>query len=253
MMKLLLSTGQFDVNFPDVRGRTPLSLAIGAGGGIVSFLLSLDGVDLNSEDCIGQTPFHWAACDSDVEAMIALLRTGEIDVNQPNNSGKTALSLAAGDKVPRRREVMRLLLSLEDIEVDSPDCDGRTPLLLAAANGDLKAVTRLITTGLVGHETLDYSGDSLFFLAVMSHRNGESILRPDLAKDRQEIYEMLQHRIYVLSDVSQLHKQRWIKWEVPEGLSLVAHLNVKAEPFEMPSMVYWIREIVYERVYKCLD
>jgi hypothetical protein len=29
--------------------------------------------------------------------------------------------------------------------------------------------------------------------------------------------------------------------------------NVKAEPFEMPSMVYWIREIVYERVYKCLD
>jgi hypothetical protein len=30
-------------------------------------------------------------------------------------------------------------------------------------------------------------------------------------------------------------------------------LSVKAEPFEVPSVVYWIREIVYERVYNVLD
>jgi ankyrin repeat protein len=226
MMKMLLDTGEIDINHPDYNGKTPLSLAPSfapaRGGEAVKFLLSWPGVEPNRNDWQGRTPFHNAALCGDVEAMIALLSTGKIDVNQPDNRGHTALSLAAGNKVPRQLEVMRLLLSFKDILADVRDCEGRTPLLLAANNGDLRAVRHLLATGLVDPEAVDCYRNSLFFYALMT-RAWNPPWR-ERADERRDIYEMLKNRIHVHSDVSRLYWNRGVKWKVPRGLVLLWHL-----------------------------
>lgn len=62
VVRLLLETGQVDVNLRDPDGRTPLSLAAEIGHiAVVRLLLETGRVDVNSKDCDGHTPLSFAA------------------------------------------------------------------------------------------------------------------------------------------------------------------------------------------------
>ena len=62
MVKLLLDTGEVDINSRDYSSRTPLSFA--AQGGhetVVKLLLDTGEVDVDSRDNSGRTPLSFAA------------------------------------------------------------------------------------------------------------------------------------------------------------------------------------------------
>jgi len=61
VVKLLLETGEVDVNLKDWDSRTPLLWAAKNGHeAVVKLLLKTGEVDLDSKDCDGRTPLLWA-------------------------------------------------------------------------------------------------------------------------------------------------------------------------------------------------
>jgi ankyrin repeat protein len=75
MVKLLLSTGNVDVDSKDNSGQTPLSWAAKRGNkAVVKLLLATGDVDIDLKDNSGQTPLSWAA-ERGHKAIVKLLQT----------------------------------------------------------------------------------------------------------------------------------------------------------------------------------
>lgn len=137
----------------DEDGNGPLHLAVQAGldlGGIGPLLVEC-GCDVNTKNDWGETPLHVAVWsgegfEPDAEAVSTLLALNGLRIDEPNDRGRTALSLAAeggefGDRV--NGAIVGMLLS-RGADPSIVDCEGRAPLDWAngGAVGMLSGVLR---------------------------------------------------------------------------------------------------------------
>jgi ankyrin repeat protein len=171
-LALFIASGQ--ANAKDEHGRNALYHAAGAGHeAVVRLLLETGQVDIDSKDNQGQTPLSWAAKKGDEAVVRLLLETGQVDIDSKDNQGQTPLSWAAkkGDEA-----VVRLLLETGQVDIDSKDNQGQTPLLWAAKKGNEAVVRLLLETGQVDVELKDtmYSRTPLSWAASGGH---EAVVR----------------------------------------------------------------------------
>ena len=81
--------------------------------GIVVDLVEAEGCDINQQDCMGNTPLGWAACNGHEEVVEILLGRNDIDPNKPDWYGATPLCLAARN---RHEGVVKILLGRGDVD-----------------------------------------------------------------------------------------------------------------------------------------
>ncbi|CAH0052972.1 unnamed protein product, partial [Clonostachys solani] len=176
--KLLLNTGQVDVESRDEIGQTPLSRAAKYGSlEVAKLLLDTGRAEADSRDNAGRTPFSWAVEHGCLEVARLLLDTGRVDADATDDIGRTPLSWTIEHghlSVARQLEVARLLLDTGRVDADSRDDAGRTPLSWAAKRGALELARLLLDTGRVEADSRDDTGRS-----PLSHAEGRS---PEVAQ-----------------------------------------------------------------------
>ncbi|KAH7034491.1 LOW QUALITY PROTEIN: ankyrin repeat-containing domain protein [Microdochium trichocladiopsis] len=119
-----------DVDSKDDDGQTPFWFAIGKGHeGVVNLLTGTARVDAGVKDNEGDTPLSWAAWKGNQAMVKLLLATEGVNPSSKNKAGQTALSLAA------MRGNEALLLATEGVDPDSKDNFGSTPLIFAIKGG----------------------------------------------------------------------------------------------------------------------
>jgi ankyrin repeat protein len=107
IVRLLLATGNVDLNSKDVHDRTPLSYAAHNGSEvIVKLLLGTNRVEIDTKDKLGRTPMCWAAEYGHKEIVELLLATGQVDVCS-EVYGRTLLSW--GRKMSWERDIVTLI------------------------------------------------------------------------------------------------------------------------------------------------
>ncbi|GAB0133156.1 hypothetical protein EsDP_00001571 [Epichloe bromicola] len=142
VVELLLTKGA-EWCQPDWRGRTPTWLA--ASRGHVEILGMLLGMKSDAEfkDQTGSTPFMEAAANGHVKIMKLLLENMEMDVEQRDNYGRTALARAVDAQRP---EVVRMLLK-KRANVNVKDRGGMTPLYMATRRENKVCMDLLLAAG----------------------------------------------------------------------------------------------------------
>ena len=163
VLAALIQTECYDVNNPDVSGKTPLSYAAWKGhAGVVEILLGQEGVNL-------QTPLAYAASGGHEEVVKILLRLPEVSPDQQSNSGRTPLLHAASGG---HEGVVKILLERGEVNPDKEDNEGDTPLLYAARGGHEGVVKVLLERGDVDPERLDNYGRTPLHSAVRGGHEG---------------------------------------------------------------------------------
>jgi ankyrin repeat protein len=122
-------------------GETALCWAARENHEMVVDVLLRHGVDPNSPNSHGIRPIHWAVTNGSIPLFKALLARGaRIDIQ---TDGETLLHIAV-----RRNDqpLVEILIQL-GIEVDKPDNAGRTALTVAAAGGHLEMMELLLAKG----------------------------------------------------------------------------------------------------------
>jgi ankyrin repeat protein len=155
ILKLLVETGNVDVDSKDSEGRTPLFWAAAKGHEVVVKLLVETGnVDVNSKDSEGRTPLCWAA-ENGHKAVVNLLLEYKADASIKGRRDQTPLLTAAysGDEAVAKR-----LLEYK-AEVNTQDNNGRTPLSFAAMNGH-EAMAKLLLEYMAEINTQDKDGQT---------------------------------------------------------------------------------------------
>ena len=138
-----------DVNARDVIDETPLHSAAVAGSTETALALVTVGVDVNARDVFGRTPLHLAARWGHTETGRALVAAGA-DVDAENEDGLTPAHLAEmGGHRETASAVNAVPRGCGSVPGEgSAETGGLvSPLHVAAAQGDTKAVRRLISTG----------------------------------------------------------------------------------------------------------
>ena len=90
---------------------------------MVRLLLATGNVDVESKDRDGRTPLSWAAENGHEAVLRLLLATGNVDAESKDIGGQTPLSRAEEN---RREALVELLLATVIIDIDS-DKDGEIP------------------------------------------------------------------------------------------------------------------------------
>lgn len=62
---------------------------------LVRYLMSLKYINVDEPDRTGRTPFSWAAGHGHLETVALLRRSRRIDISRKNNDGRNALSWAS--------------------------------------------------------------------------------------------------------------------------------------------------------------
>ena len=148
IMKLLLDTGEVDINHQEGFSRAALFGAVMSGNpAALEVLLGSDDIDLSIQDFDGLTALIHAAEIEDPAIITRLLATGMFDINHRGNSRYkcTALARAAAKG---HEEVVKVLLSTGKVELDAKSND-QTPLQLAAESGHAEVTKLLLETGRV--------------------------------------------------------------------------------------------------------
>jgi ankyrin repeat protein len=102
---------------------------------------------VSDEDAPGSRPIdgrfsaHLAVICDDLTRLAEVLDEPGADVNRPDDTGATALTLAVAH---RHAGVVGMLLARDDIDVNAKDGTGSTPLAIAAGAGDDVLVARLV-------------------------------------------------------------------------------------------------------------
>jgi ankyrin repeat protein len=136
VMRLLLGSGEDNVNSSDWDGMTSLTWAVRSEQELaVQLLLEVDGIYVDTKDVHGRTPLSWAAekASGDDTIVRFLLDTGKVDVNSRDNNGRSPLMWAVRAMVDSDLTddlIVALLLKTPDVELDLVDVHGRTPLSL---------------------------------------------------------------------------------------------------------------------------
>jgi len=187
---------------------------------IVVGLMEVEGCDINQEDCIGNTPLGWAACNGHEGVVEILLGEDHISADKPDMDGQTPLCCAAQHghegvvKMLLRRDinpnkpdidgqtplccatqsghegVVKMLLGRDDVDPDRPDNHGLTPLCCAAWNGHVGVVKVLLGRGDVNPNKPGWCGRTPLWFAAENGREGvvEILLgRDDINPDKSDI------------------------------------------------------------------
>ncbi|KAK0714895.1 hypothetical protein B0H67DRAFT_600680 [Lasiosphaeris hirsuta] len=133
IVKLLLATGQVDINSRDRYGGSPLAHAASGGHESVVKLLLITGY-------IRETPLRLTA-EHGYKAIVwlllatsqLLLAIGQVNVSSKDNFRRTPLSCVAGEG---KVAVVKLLLAIGQVDVNSKDSSGTGPLSKANDFGD---------------------------------------------------------------------------------------------------------------------
>jgi ankyrin repeat protein len=142
-----------DVELKDRDELTPLAWAAENGHeAVVKLLLETGEAEVNSKDKEGQTPLSRAAMNGDEAVVQLLLETGNAEVESKDEYERTSLSRAAEEG---HKTVVKLLLETGNAIVESRGEDGRTPLSWAAENGHEAVVKLLLETGKAEVESTD--------------------------------------------------------------------------------------------------
>ncbi|CAH0052035.1 unnamed protein product [Clonostachys rhizophaga] len=176
--KLLLDTGLAEAEWADNSGRTPLSWTTQYWQlEVARLLLDIGLVDADSRDNTGRTPLSWAAKRRSVAIARLLLNTGQVKADSRDNTGRTPLSYAEG----RSSEVARLLINTGQVDVNSRDDTGRTPLSWAAerpiCSRDIEIAKLLLDTHNVEVDSRDAAGRTpLSWAAISANINAAKLL-----------------------------------------------------------------------------
>jgi len=149
MLELLLAVVGVDPNLADYDRRTALHLAAGEGHmEAVTFLTSLEGINLSPRDRLGHTPLDDAIRHrrNDVRKLLQL-RGGEMGDQQV---GITICTHSSTNEWDRLKE-----LAESGVPMSEGDYDARTGLHLAASEGNLQAATYLLLEACVDPNPLD--------------------------------------------------------------------------------------------------
>ena len=100
-----------------------------------------NGVDVNSQDDMGDTALIWAIVNGHTEIADELLKQPNINVNIKNKYGNTALIWANREG---HIEIVKELLKHPNIDVNSIDESKNTALILASLMGQIEIVKELL-------------------------------------------------------------------------------------------------------------
>lgn len=145
-IQLMLENENTDPNQPDNnQGETPLYIAVRDGRCELAMMLIQRYNACPNCWCVEYlaTPLMIAAARGDLDLMSVLLEK-TLDINVPNNRGRTALGIAASHA---QAEAALMLLQHPDIDVHHQAVDGTTVFLMAARGGHLDILIDLLAKG----------------------------------------------------------------------------------------------------------
>jgi ankyrin repeat protein len=164
VVKMLLETGEADMDSKDYDGQTPLSWAAEKGHEAVVKLLLERGAQIESIDKYYRTPLSWAA-ENGHEAVVKLLLARGAQIESTDLDRRTPLSWAAENG---QEAVVKMLLA-RGAQIESTDLDRRTPLSWAAKNGHEAVVKLLLDRGARIESTDTDYRTPLLWAAEMGH------------------------------------------------------------------------------------
>ncbi|XP_046348408.2 ankyrin-1-like [Haliotis rufescens] len=179
MVKYIVSKGYFDINCKGKHGRTPMMFAAEFGnidvfyftvckGGdvsevdadgmnilhlaclgnnviMVTELLTLELVDIDTKDCRGQTPAMLAARQGNRDVLELLIRE-HANLLHVDNHGDNMLQLAC---IRDNMSIANYLLLKHFFDINSAGRDGRTPVMVAANRGCKPLFDLLVKEGAI--------------------------------------------------------------------------------------------------------
>ncbi|KAE8369205.1 ankyrin repeat-containing domain protein [Aspergillus caelatus] len=101
--------------------------------------------------------------NSDTSTLKLLIGSGKVDLDRPDDEGRTPFSRAAEHS---DRSIMKLLIDSGGVNLDSKDKNGRTPLSYAAQYSDASTVKLLVDSGTVDVDSKDNQGRTPLSYAV---------------------------------------------------------------------------------------
>ena len=144
VVRVLVESGQVDVNHPGPSGETALWRAASAGDAACTcLLLAAEGVDVNRANDVGATALY-VACQVGQEACARLLlAAADTDQNQATDDGATPLHIAC----EKGHEACVLqLLAAAGTDQNLATNTGATPLFMACQMGHEACVRLLLAT-----------------------------------------------------------------------------------------------------------
>ena len=111
----------------------------------------------------GRTPLHYAVTFGQVNSVAFLLRRKEVDVNDRNHNGETALHAIASSNFSSTSEetevtILKQLLQVPNIDVNVVNNEGMTALHYSCQKAHLPIVKELLDTEVVDHGKTSYEG-----------------------------------------------------------------------------------------------
>ncbi|KAK7590247.1 hypothetical protein V9T40_001860 [Parthenolecanium corni] len=187
-----------DVNYvyEDPENKTLLDIACSSKNKFkfVELLLKY-GANINLQNTIlKKAPIHLAVLYADSDTLKLLVEHHNIDINQPDRAGDTALHLATQQQ---KEDFVKLLLKHPDVEINKTNKKNQTALHIAVGKNN-----RQITELLVHNSDIDL--DSIKDFTNQTCRAMISGKYPDLplkdlgkpAKSNQSLYSLLYNRNY---------------------------------------------------------
>ncbi|KAI4241143.1 MAG: hypothetical protein LQ352_007495 [Teloschistes flavicans] len=134
---------------------------------VMEMLLARHEIDIDQRAREGETAVYRAARWSR-DATLQMLIASGADINIPNGTGQTPLSIAANKG---NESGIRFLLAQRGIERDRPDSTDKTPLIHAAQMGHIKCIRLLLGSGVtVESRDREYKRTALSWAALNGHK-----------------------------------------------------------------------------------